>query len=152
MIKFQGVICLILFLFCNQSWSENILNSDTEYSIKIAVTINEKDNIVGKLEYSNRSGLRLVTFNRMGDEIYTEPYLFEILEKTIVSKNIHKIRCRSINDPYGFEEITGAIDFRDELNPKVRLFTTGLVAYIGNILEKGKIMHKKYIPRVYLGR
>ncbi len=150
-INVQVIICLIFFLFCSSAWSGNMINSDSNYSIKIAVTINENDNIVGKIEYSNR-GLRLVTFCRMGDEIYTEPYLFEILERVVVSQNIHKIKCLSINDQYGFEEITGAIDFRDELNPKIRLVTTGLIAYISNISEKGKEIHMKYVPRVYLGR
>ncbi len=146
------IICLgIMFMFCNQAWSELRLNTDTDYSIKIAVTINESDNIIGMLEYS-KDWLQLVTFNRMGDRIYSEPYLFEIIERTIVSEYIHKIRLRSLNDKYSAGEVTGAIDFRDEVHPKVRLVTTGLVTYIGNISEKGEKMHKKYIPNVWLGQ
>ena len=50
----QGIIYLVIFsLFANQAWSANILNSDSNYSIKIAVTINKDDYIMGKLEYSN---------------------------------------------------------------------------------------------------
>jgi hypothetical protein len=147
-----SIICLgITFMFCNQARSEFRLNTDTNYSIKIAVTVNENDNIVGKLEYSE-DWLQLVTFTRMGDIIHAEPYLFEIIERTIVSEYIHKVRLRSLNDKYSAGEVTGAIDFRDEVHPKVRLVTTGLVTYIGNISEKGKKMHKKYIPNVWLGQ
>ena len=50
----QGIICLVIFsLFTAQAWPANILNSDSNYSIKIAVTINKDDYIMGKLEYSN---------------------------------------------------------------------------------------------------
>ena len=66
----HGIICLVIFsLFSTPAWSENILNSDTDYSIKIAVTINEDDQIMGKLEYSNHAPqypLQLVTFNPIG--------------------------------------------------------------------------------------
>ena len=133
-----GIICLgITFIFCNSARSEFRLNTDTNYSINIAVTVNEKDNIVGKLEYS-KDWLQLVTFTRVGDKIYSEPYLFEIIERTIVSKYIHKVRLQSLNDKYSAGEVTGAIDFSDEVHPKVRLVTTGLVTYIGNISENGK--------------
>jgi len=154
-INLEYIICLgILFLFCNQAWPANILNSDSDYSINIAVTINEDDYIMGKLEYSNHAPqypLQLVTFNPIGGMIHAEPYLFEILEKTIVSKNVHRIKCRSINDKYGSAVIIGTIDFRDELKPKIRLVNEGGYTYIGNISEKGKKLHIKYIPSVWLG-
>jgi len=135
-------------------WSENILNSDTNYSIKIAVTINEDDQIMGKLEYSNHTPqypLQLVTFNPIGGIIQAEPYLFEILERTIISKNVHRIKCRPINDKYGGTEITGTIDFRSEFKPKIKLLNLGGYTYISNLTEKGKKAHKKYIPDVWLG-
>jgi hypothetical protein len=150
-----GIICLVIFsLFSTPAWSENILNSDTDYSIKIAVTINEDDQIMGKLEYSNHAPqypLQLVTFNPIGGVIHAEPYLFEILERTIVSKNVHRIKCRPINDKYGGTEITGTIDFSNEFKPKIRLLNVGGHAYICNLSEKGKKTHKKYIQNVWLG-
>jgi hypothetical protein len=149
------VICLIiLFLFANQAWAENKLNTDSDYSIIIAVTINEDDYIMGKLEYSNQAPqypLQLVTFNPIGGVIHAEPYLLEIIEKTIIAKNVHKIKCRTINDKYGGNEITGTIDFRNELKPKIRLVNERGYPYISNISEKGKKYHKKYIPNVWLG-
>ncbi len=149
------LIFLVIFPFLtNQIWAENILNSDSDYSIKIAVTINQDDYIMGKLEYSNHAPqypLQLVSFNPIGGVIYTEPYVFEILEKTIISQNVHKIRCRSINDKYGSSEITGIIDFRNELKPIVNLVNATGHKYISNISEKGKETHKKYIPNVWLG-
>lgn len=151
----QGIICLvIIFLFANQAWSENLLNSDSNYSIVIAVTINKDDFIMGKLEYSNHAPqypLQLVGFNPIGGRIYAEPYLFEIIEKKIIAKNVHKIKCRPINDKYGTTEITGTIDFSNELKPKIHLVNDRGYTYISNITEKGKKTAKKYIPNVWLG-
>jgi len=152
-------ICHLIFLaifslLSNQIWAENILNSDNDYSVKIAVTINQDDHIMGKLEYSNHAPqypLQLVTFNPIDGVIYAEPYVFKILEKAIISKNVHKLRCRSINDKYGSSEITGIIDFRNELKPIVNLVNAVGHNYISNISEKGKEIHKKYIPNVCLG-
>ena len=151
-----GIICFVIFsLFATQAWPENILNSDSDYSIKIAVTINQDDSIMGKLEYSSNTPqypLQLVTFNPIGGVIFAEPYLFEILEKTIISKNVHRIKCRSINDKYRAGSLLiGTIDFRDELQPKVHLVNEGGYAYIGNITKKGKETQMKYIPNVWLG-
>ena len=147
-----GIIYLVIFsLFATQAWPANILNSDSNYSIKIAVTINEDDHIMGKLDYSDNAPLQLVTFNPIGGVIYAEPYLFEILEKTIFSKNVHKIKCRPINDKYGSAEITGTIDFSNELKPKINLVNEVGHTYISNISEKGKKTHMKYIPNVWLG-
>lgn len=151
----HGIICLLICcLFATQAWPANILNSDTDYSIVIAVTINEDDSIMGKLEYSNHAPqypFQLVTFNPIGGVIYSEPYLFEIVEKTVVSKNVHRIKCRSINDKYGSGEIIGTIDFSNELKPKIHLVNEGGHTYIGNISEKGGKIHMKYIPNVWLG-
>jgi len=151
-----NVICLLLFsLFAVQTWSANVLNSDSDFSVKIAVTINEDDHIMGKLEYSNHEPqypLQLVTFNPIGGIIQAEPYLFKIIERTIVEKNVHRIKCTSINDKYGAGSlIIGTIDFRDELKPKVRLVNEGGHTYIGNLTDKGKKMSQKYIPNVWLG-
>ena len=151
----HSIIFLVIFSLCaTQTWSANILNSDSDYSIKIAVTINQDDYIMGKLEYSNHAPqypLQLVTFNPIVGVIYTEPYLFEILEKTIVSKNVHKIKCRPINAKYGSVEITGTIDFSNELKPKIHLVNEGGHTYISNLSEKGKETHMEYIPNVWLG-
>jgi hypothetical protein len=151
----HGIICLLISsLFATQAWPANILNSDSNYSIKIAVTINEDDHIMGKLEYSNhvpQHPLQVVTFNPIGGVIHAEPYLFEILEKTIVSKNVHRIRCRPIKDKYGSAEIVGTIDFSNELKPKVKLVNEAGHTYISNLSEKGKQTHMKYIPNVWLG-
>ncbi len=152
----QGIICLVIFsLFATHAWSENFFNSDSDYSIKIAVTINKDDYIMGKLEYSNHAPqypLQLVVFNPIGGVIYTEPYIFELIERTIFSKNVHRIKCRSINDKYGAGElIIGTIDFRDELKPQVHLVNEGGNTYISTITEKGKETHKKYIPNIWLG-
>jgi hypothetical protein len=151
----QTIICLvIIFLSVSQAWSENLLHSDSDYSIIIAVTINKDDHIMGSLEYSNHAPqfpLQLVTLNPIGGVIHTTPYVFEIIEKVIVAKNVHRIKCRSINDKYGSGEIIGTIDFSNELKPKIHLVNEGGFTYISNITEKGKKIAKKYIPNVWLG-
>jgi hypothetical protein len=152
----NGIICLVVFsLFATQARPADVLSSDADYNIKIAVTVNEDDSIMGKLEYSNHTPqypLQLVTFNPIGGLIHAEPYLFEILEKTIVSKNVYRIKCRSINDKYGAGSlIIGTIDFRDEVKPKVHLVNEGGHTYISNITEKGRETHMKSIPNVWLG-
>ena len=156
--KIKSIVCFIVlavFIFLtNQICGETISNSDKGYSVKIAVTINQDDYIMGKLEYFDHEPqypLQLVTFNPVAGVIHAEPYVFELLERTIVSQNIHKIRCRSINDKYGSSEITGIIDYKNELKPIVNFVNAVEDTYISNITEKGKEIHKKYIPNVWLG-
>jgi hypothetical protein len=160
LMKVMNIICIIYLVFfsllATPALSKNVLNSDADYSIKIAVTVNEDDSIIGKLEYSNQAPqypLQLVAFNPIGGKVHSEPYLFEIIERTIVSKNLHRIKCRSINDKYGAGTlIIGTIDFRDEIKPKVHLENENGETYISNITEKGKETHIKYIPNVWLGQ
>ena len=145
---------LSISMFLTQGFAENILHSDSNYSITIAVTINDNNNIIGKLEYSNHAPqypLQLVTFNPIGGIIHVEPYVFEILEMKIISKNVHRIKCRPLNDKYGSTEINGTIDFTNEIKPKIRLLNDAGSTYISNLTEKGKKTHKKYIPNVWLG-
>jgi peroxiredoxin len=150
--KISSVICLVIFLiFANQAWAENKINSDSDYDITIAVTINGNDYIMGRLDYSNY-GLQLVTFIPIGSVIYTEPYVFEILEKKIFSKNVHRIKCRCINDKYAGNSVAiGTIDFSNESKPKIHLVNEGGYTYISNMSEKGKKTAEKYIPNVWLG-
>ena len=48
-------------------------------------------------------------------------------------------------------EITGTIDFRNELKPKVHLVNEAGHTYISNISDKGKKVHMEHIPKVWLG-
>jgi hypothetical protein len=148
----QGIIFLaIFFLFANPVSAENRLNTDSYFDIVIAVTINNNDNIMGRLEYSQYK-LQLVTFNLIGGVIHTEPFVFEILEKKILSKNVHKIRCRDVNDKFAWTEISGTIDFHDENKPKINLVNDAGFIYMSNISKKGKKTAKRYVPNVWLGQ
>jgi hypothetical protein len=148
----QGIILLmIFFLFANSGSAENRLNTDSYFDIIIAVTINNNDNIMGRLEYSHYK-LQLVTFNLIGGVIHTEPFVFEILEKKILSKNVHKIRCRDVNDKFAWTEISGTIDFHNENKPKINLINDAGFTYISNISKKGKKTAKRYIPNIWLGQ
>jgi hypothetical protein len=151
----KAILFLAMLIGPSRTWSENVLNSDSDYSVKIAVTINSNDHLVGKLEYSNHKPqypLQLVTFAPVGGKIFAEPYLFEVIERTIIQSNMHRIKCKSINDKYGDGSmILGTIDFRDDLKPKVTLVTESGYAYISNITEKGREVHREHIPNVWLG-
>ncbi len=154
-IKIRGIILIVFIpLFVTPAWSENILNSDYDYSIKIAVTIEENENIMGKLEYSNhvpQFPIQLITFNSNSGRVHCELYVFELLEKKVISKKVHRIKCRSINNKYGSIEITGTIDFSKEIEPKIQLLTERGNIFISNISENGKKRHMEYIPNIWLG-
>lgn len=149
------IFLLALFAWPFPASSENVLNSDSDYSVKIAVTINNNDHLVGRLEYSNHKPqfpLQLVTFGQVGEMMYAELYVFEVLERTIVLPNVHQIKCRSINDKYSDGSmILGTIDFRDESKPKISLVNEGGHPYLNNISEKGKETHRRFISNVWLG-
>lgn len=148
----QSVIFLVIFfLFANPVSAENRLNTDSYFDIVVAVTINNNDNIMGRLEYSHYK-LQLVTFTLIDGIIHAEPYVFEILEKKILSKNVHKIRCRDVNDKFAWTEISGTIDFHNENKPKINLLNDTGFTYISNISKKGKNTAKKYMPNVWLGQ
>jgi hypothetical protein len=145
---------LIILFFVTNGFSKNTINSDSKYSIKIAVTINQNDHIMGKLEYSNEPSLyplQLVTFTPIAGTVQTEPYVFKLLEKHIVSENIHKIICQPLNDKYGTTILNGTIDFTNETKPKILLVNTSGNTYMKNLTDKGRKIHKQYIPDVWLG-
>jgi len=141
---------IIVFILCHQAWAANTLNSDLRFDTTVAVTVNGNDNIAGKFEYADDM-MQLITFNNIGGTIYSEPYVFKIIERSIISKDKHRIKCKSINDRYGSSEIVGTIDFSNKLKPKVHLVNDFGEIYISNISNRGKKMHDKYIPNVRLG-
>ncbi|MBC8179506.1 hypothetical protein H8E88_00120 [candidate division KSB1 bacterium] len=113
-IKIITFLTFATLLFQFNAIADNDLYNDNNYSIKIAVNINENNNIYGKLEYSNQKPLyplQLVTFNRVDKKIYSEPYVFELLEKIVMEPKFHKIKCRALNDKYGGNILIGSIDF-----------------------------------------
>jgi hypothetical protein len=145
-------ITILLLQF--QAIADNDLYNDNNYSIKIAVNINEDHRILGKLEYSNQKPqypLQLVIFNCIGEEIFTEPYVFELLEKVVIEPKLHQIKCRTLNDKYGGNILLGSIDFRDWTKPKIKLVTETGHTYISNISAKGKSLRSEIIPNVWLG-
>lgn len=140
-IKIITFLTFATLLFQFNAIADNDLYNDNNYSIKIAVNINENNNIYGKLEYSNQKPLyplQLVTFNRVDKKIYSEPYVFELLEKIVMEPKFHKIKCRALNDKYGGNILIGSIDFWDWTKPKVKLVTETGHTYISNVSAEGK--------------
>jgi len=153
---FRVAILCLLFLICPaEVLSENRLNTNTDYSVKIAVTVNNSDYIVGKLEYSNHKGvfpLELVTIGQALGDIHIQPYVFDIIEIIVILPNVHQIKCRPLNNKYwDGSMILGTIDFRNELKPQVTLVWESGHPYLSNITVKGNEFHKKYCPEIWLG-
>lgn len=133
---------------------ERRLNTDDNYSVKIAVTVNQNDNILGKLEYSSHAPLfplQLVTFVRIGDTMHAEPYVYDLIERIVLEPGLHQIKAQVHNDTYGGGLLLGTIDFRDEAHPVVRLVTEQGRPYLGNLSTAGKALHRQLLPNVWLG-
>jgi hypothetical protein len=146
-----------LFLFLSPHIrAEDIQFPGVDYRIKIAVTIDEDDLNMGLLEYSpqaTRLPLQLIAFNAMGGLVHPESYFFDLLERTVVSKNMHQIKCRCLNSRYGENlVISGTIDFQNEKKPKVRFTTEGGQMYLSNLTRQGKKNQKKFLPHIWLGQ
>ena len=143
-----------VLLFHIHANAENEIYNDNNYSIKIAVNINENNIIFRKLEYSNQKPIypfQLVTFNRIGEKFFSEPYVFELLERVIIEPKFHQIKCRALNDKYGGNVLLGSIDFRDWTKPKKKLVRESGHTYISNISIKGEALRSELIPNVWLG-
>jgi len=150
------VLGLLLIALAQQVWAEDVQFPGVDFRIKIAVTIEEDDSIMGLLEYSPQSTqlpLQLISFNAMGGLVHPEAYLFELLDRTVVSKNVHRIKCRCINNRSGENRVIGGIiDFQNENKPKVRFMTEGGQTYLANLTRQGKKNQKKFIPHIWLGQ
>lgn len=147
------LLSLILMLQLPAFADENM--NPEEYNVVIAVSINESTHILGKLEYTNVEPLyplQLVSFTPVAGTIYTQAYVFEVLQKNIIELNYHQIKCRTLNDTFGGNILHGSIDFRDISKPKIKLVTERGHTYISNISSEGKKMKSKYIPEIWLGR
>jgi hypothetical protein len=151
-----GLMGLLVLFVSLHAWAEDVQFPGVDLRIKIAVTIDEDDLSMGLLEYSPQSTqlpLQLIAFNAMGGLVHPEPYLFELTDRTVVSKNVHRIKCRCINNrSRGNLVISGTIDFQNENKPKVRFTTEGGQTYIVNLTRQGKKNQKKFIPHVWLGQ
>jgi hypothetical protein len=150
------VLGLLLTFLPQMVRAEDVQFPGVDFRIKIAVTMDEDDLNMGLLEYSPQSThlpLQLIAFKAMGGLVHPEPYLFELLDRTVVSKNVHRIKCRCINNrSMGNLVISGTIDFQNENKPKVRFTTEGGQTYIVNLTRQGKKNQKKFIPHVWLGQ
>jgi hypothetical protein len=151
-----SVLGLLLIFLAQGGWAEDIQFPGVEYRIKIAVTVDEDDLIMGILEYSPQStkaALQLISFNAMGGLVHPESHLFELMDRAVVSKNVHRVKCRCLNNRSGENlVISGTIDFQNENKPKVRLLTEGGQTYLANLTRQGKKNQKKFIPHIWLGQ
>jgi hypothetical protein len=147
---------LLLTFFQEQVGAEDVQFPGVDFRIKIAVTIDEDDFNMGLLEYSPQSTqlpLQLIAFNAMGGLVHPDSYFFELLDRTVVSKNVHRVKFRCINNRSGCTPvISGTIDFQNENKPKVRFMTEGGQTYLSNLTRQGKKNQKKFIPHIWLGQ
>jgi hypothetical protein len=126
---------------------------DSGYGTNIAVEF-KVDNksyrppIVGHLEYTGSSFDIVSIFDGIADiGILTQAQVYIVIEKQVAAKGLHHVKARN---QYG-AIVSGTIDFRDQLRPKVTLVTEGGVV-ITNISEEGKDWQKRNIPKIVLGQ
>jgi hypothetical protein len=126
---------------------------DTGYGTLIAIEFkvdnkSYKPPIIGHLEYTGFSIDIVTIFEGIaGIGILTQAQVYIISEKKISSKGVHHIKGEN---QYG-KTISGTIDFRDQIKPKITLVTEGGVI-ITNISDEGKKWLKKNIPNMILGQ
>jgi hypothetical protein len=142
------LLCLTILLLHSTCWAGDPVSG---YGTLIAVEFrvgNKFNHAVGKLEYTGES-IDIVGFTEGigGIGIIATPQVYILLEKTIRLKGVHYIKGRN---QYG-TIITGHIDFRDELKPKITLLTDG-GTLITNTSSEGKDWQRKHIPNIVLGQ
>jgi len=139
------VVIVLLHSIC---WARDPISG---YGTLIAIdfsTNNKFNHAVGKLEYT-RESIDIVGFTEglAGVGVIATPQVYLIKEKTIRAQGIHYIKGEN---QYGVI-ITGHIDFRDELKPKITLLTDG-GTLITNISTEGKAWKDKHISNIVLGQ
>lgn len=90
-------------------------DDDSGYGTVIAVEIKvngQFNDVVGMLEYTGRM-INLVTFSLHEPQVIVLPQVFQVLEKTIHSKEIHHIKCQNQHGVI----TSGTIDFRHRYAP-----------------------------------
>ena len=104
--------------------------------------------IIGHLEYTGFSLDIVSIFEGIGGiGILTQAQVYLVIDKKITSKGVHHVKGKN---QYG-TIVSGTIDFRDQLKPKVILITDGGVG-ITNISDEGRRWQKKNIPNIILGQ
>lgn len=152
----KTIIFLYFFVTCllhtHYTYALNAINTDEKFDVNIAVVINNNSNCIGKFEYSNDI-LQLITFCKIENKIFSEPYIFNKIDQKVIKPNVHEIKFESVNDRYGKGMMfIGTINFTDLLHPIIHFQNTiDGGTYISNITPKGKAMHKKYIPKIWIG-
>jgi hypothetical protein len=104
--------------------------------------------IIGHLEYTGSSIDIVSIFEGIaGIGILTQAQVYLIAEKKIISTGVHHIKGKN---QYG-TIVSGTIDFRDQVKPKITLITEGGIV-ITNISNEGREWQKKNIPNIILGQ
>jgi hypothetical protein len=142
------VFLLIVAFLMNATANAGDPGSGYGTLIAVELKLNDKSTgSIGKLEYTDKT-IDMVTFTPgIAGSIVALPEVCKITEKKINSKGVHHIKC---SNQYG-TTVSGTIDFRDEVKPKITLIReNGTV--ITNISAEGKKWQKKNIPNVPLGQ
>jgi hypothetical protein len=145
------LLCLILLLFAQPVCFA--IDPDSGYGTDIAIEFmangkSYKPPIVGHLQYTGFSmDIVSIVEGPAGTGVFTQAEVYLIVERTVTSKGVHLIKGKN---QYG-TIATGAIDFRDQVKPKITLETQAGVV-ITNISHEGKEWQKKSIPNIVLGR
>jgi hypothetical protein len=141
------LFCIIILIIHSLCYARDPV---TGYGTLIAVEFktNDKFTAVGKLEYTGET-LEIVGFSQgiAGIGIVTTPQIYKLIDKTIRAQGIHQFKGQNQNGVI----VSGTIDFRDQVKPKITLITDG-GTLITNISTEGIKWKKKYIPNIILGQ
>lgn len=102
--------------------------------------------IIGKA-YVTETAIEVVTFAEQSGGVAPFAFIYTILEKQSQMEGLYNIKCQN---QLGVM-ITGIIDLRDPLRPKITLTSDKGITLI-NISVSGRKMKKKFLPEVDLGR
>lgn len=145
--KKATVTCLILILFSASLCFATDPITGKGLTVSVEFKAGKVLTAVGKLEYTGDS-LEIVEFIAgASGRVLVNPYIYVLIEKTVVEKGIHRIKGANQNGIIA----AGTIDFRDIQNPKVNLATeSGLT--IVSLSPEGQKLKEQIVPNVKLGQ
>ena len=136
------LICLFICAMSSTGFAAGLSGS-------IAIELQEHGKFTGVIgkAYITEQSVEVVTFAERNGEIVPFAFIYGIVEKESKSADVYNIKCRNQLSVV----LTGTIDLRDRLKPKIALTTDKGITLI-NISDLGRKMKKEFLPRVDLGR
>jgi len=137
---------LIVFLFV-------CLMSSTGFAAglsgEVAVELQERSKftgVIGKAHITEQS-IEVVTFAEQNGKVVPFAFIYNILEKQMISDDVYNIKCRN---QLGVV-LTGTLNLHNNLKPKIVITADNGIS-LTNISDNGRKMKDKFLPKVDLGK